>query len=85
MNQILCNINIGLRMQTIFILSEERKEVIETIQLPVENIPDFIINRTDIKEVRLQGNTEFINKIKDDTIEKFHTLYSDRELNFYFV
>ena len=72
-------------MQTIFILSSERKEVIETIQLPVENIPDFIISRTDIKEVRLQGNTEFINKIKDDTIEKFHTLYSDRELNFYFV
>lgn len=68
--RMVCKINIGTRMQQVFIEGEKysKKKTIETFWMPLDDISTFIADHEDVEDVYLVGPmaiTKHIQKIAE--------------------
>lgn len=87
MSKIVCKIQIGLQKQDVIVYGQKysNKQTIEHHSLNFKEIPDFISNQSDIKEVYLSGPKSFIHKIEEDTKNKEIQKYSIIKTKFYYI
>lgn len=84
MARIICKINIGLKNQTVYIQGQKysNKQTLESFEMPIQNIANFIIDQQGISEVRLSGSKIYTEKIEDDVKELELKKYSKNKIKF---
>lgn len=84
MPTIICKINLGTRLQRIYIQNEKysKKEILETYWMPFEAISDFILKQEDVFQVKMYGPKSYTEKIEKEVHEKELTKYSKIKTNF---
>lgn len=86
MEKLICKIQPGLKNQIIYIQSEkyDNKKTLETFSIPLNEIPDFIINQK-VYDVYFRGNKDFISKIEKDIKQKEIEKYSENKIIFNYI
>ena len=82
MERIVCNIQMGKLYQDVYIINDNNK--IQNFTVPLEKIPDFIIEHN-IYNVTLKGIKDFSKNIEKDTKEKEIKKYAQNKINFYYI
>ena len=68
MARVICKINVGLKNQTVYIQNQKysKKQTLESYEIPIQNIADFIVNQSGITEVHFGGSKIYTEKIEDN-------------------
>lgn len=84
MARVICKINIGLKNQTVYVQGEKynNRQTLESFEMPIQNIANFIVNQQGISEVRLSGSKIYTEKIEDDVKELELKKYSKNKIKF---
>lgn len=87
MATIICKINLGIKMQQVYIESKKYsdKKIVETYQLPIDDLATFIAKHEDVKQARLSGPKFYLEKIEKDTKEIEMRQYSKEKTVFYYI
>lgn len=86
MEKILCDIQLGVLKQQVFIIGEKynNKRTVESFTMQLDEIPDFIMKQN-IHEVVLKGPKRFTNKIEQETKEKQICQYHETKIKFKYM
>ena len=87
MAKVICKINLGAKNQNIYIQSQKysNKQTLETYEVPIENIANFIISQQGIDEVYLGGTKIYIEKIEDEIKDLEIKKYAKNTIKFYYI
>ena len=81
--KIICNIKMGMFKHNLYIILKD--EIIETFNLSLTEIPNFIAQRKDIQDVYLTGlNKNFLKKIEKETKDIEYKLYTQNNKIFHY-
>ena len=75
MKEIICKLHLGLKEQEVFIYSKEEKDF-SVFKMDIKQIPNFIANQQEIKDVYLAGPKNFVRKIEDEIHELETKMYT---------
>lgn len=84
MAKAICKINVGLKNQTIYIQGQKysNKQTLESYEVPIQNIANFLINQSGITEIHLGGSKVYIQKIEDDIKDLEIKKYAKNSIKF---
>ena len=83
MSKIVCNIQAGVLKHEVAIVKDV---TVERFELALNQIPNFIIQHSDVKDVYLHGlNYSFLEKIEQDTQKLEQNLYSHNTKKFHYI
>lgn len=87
MARMICKINMGTLMQKVFIQEQKysNKKTIEPYRISLDDLPDFIVEHSDVQDVFLKGPAEYTKKIKQETEEKEMLKYSKVTTTFHII
>ena len=87
MARMICKINMGTLMQKVFIQGQKysNKKTIEPYRISLDDLPDFIVEHSDVQDVFLKGPMEYTKKIKQETEEKEMLKYSKVTKTFHII
>ena len=82
-----CKLNLGLQKQTVKVESKKYggKLSIETYELTMAEIPQFIANLQDVEQAYLSGPIAYTEKIKNKTNETEINKYSKTKTSFIII
>lgn len=78
----ICKINLGLKEQTLFI--QDNGEM-KNYQLSLNDLSNFIVEKTDINEVIFSGPRQYVKKIEQETKEKEKSKYTKIKTKFIYI
>ena len=86
MARVICKINIGLKNQTVYIQGQKysNKQTLESYEMPVQEVANFIANQQGISEVHFGGSKIYTEKIEDDIKELELKKYSKNKIKFFY-
>ena len=84
MAKIICNIQLGLAKQQLFIIGQKynNKKTIETYELILKDIAPFISDNEDITQVYIKGPPAICHIIEEDTKNLEIIKYSKKKTHF---
>lgn len=83
MAQAVCTINLGLKLQKIYVKNAESEAKLFYISL--DDLPNFLASHNDIDSFIVKGNKSFVGKIEQKTREKELNQYTKPKTKFYYV
>lgn len=87
MAKVICKINLGTKTQTVYIQGQKysNKQTLESYEIPIENIANFIISQQGIDEVYLGGTKIYTEKIEDEIKDLEIKKYAKNTIKFHYI
>ena len=85
MKKLICQINIGIKQQKVFIHDDIDTDTVEEYTVSLKDLPNFIVNYSDISNVFLKGSKDYLKKIEDETHNLEIQKYNEKKITFTYL